>query len=81
MRARRHFQPSLDLLPLRLAPSGLGVMLSPMDPLAGAGSSSPTVIISPTDPLSGSPSGPSVADPTMIGPGSYTPPATTTISC
>jgi hypothetical protein len=81
MRARRRFQPSLDLLPMRLAPSGVGVVISPDDPLAGAGSQSPTVIISPMDPLSGSQSGPSVADPTTIGPGSYTPPPTTTISC
>jgi hypothetical protein len=81
MRARRQFQPSLDSLPMRLAPSGMGVKVSPMDPLAGAGRKSPTVILSPMDPLSGSRSGPSVADPTMIGPGSYTPPATRIMSC
>jgi hypothetical protein len=81
MRARRDFQPSLDLMPMRLAPSALGVLVSPMNPLSGAGSNSPTVIISPMNPLSGSQSGPSVADPTMIGPGSYTPPVTTTMPC
>lgn len=80
MRARRHFQPSLDSMPMRLAPSGLGVIVSPMNPLAGA-SSSPTAIICPMDPLSGPDSGPSVSDPTMIGPGSYTPTVTTTMPC
>ncbi len=81
MRAHRHFQPSLDSLPMRLAPSSVVAMVSPMDPLSGAGSDSPPAIISPMDPLSGCPSGPSVADPTMIGPGSYTPPGTTTMPC
>ena len=81
MRARRHFQPSFDSLTMRLAPSGVGAMVSPMDPVAGAGSNSTPVIISPMDPLSGSNSGPSVADPTTIGPGSYTPLVTTTMSC
>jgi len=81
MRARRSFHPYVDLMPMRLAPSGVGVMLSPMDPLAGAGSTSPTVIISPMDPLSGSRSGPSVSEPTSIGPGSYTPPVSTTVPC
>ncbi len=79
MRARRQFQPSVDVLPFRLAPSDLGVTISPMDPLSGA-SSSPT-LISPMDPLSGSGSGPSLSDPTMIGPGSYTTLSTTTLSC
>jgi hypothetical protein len=79
MRARRHFQPSLDSLPMRLAPSGVGVIVSPMNPLAG--SSSVPVITSPMDPLSGADSGSSDSDPTSIGPGSYTPPATTTIPC
>ena len=53
MRARRHFQPSLDSLPMRLAPSGVGAIVSPSNPLAGS-SSSPTAIISPNDPTSGS---------------------------
>ena len=80
MRARRHFQPSLDSLPMRLAPSNVGVMVSPMNPLAGS-SSSPTAIVSPMDPLSGPDSGPSVSDPTMAGPGSYTSPVTTIMPC
>jgi len=80
MRARRDFQPSLDLMPMRLAPSGVGVMVSPMDPVASP-SKSPTVIISPTDPVSGPDSGPSVTDPTTIGAGSYTTPTSTTLSC
>jgi hypothetical protein len=80
MRARRHFQPSLDSLPMRLAPSNVGVMVSPMDPVAGS-SSSPPVIISPMDPVSGPDTGPSVSDPRMIGPGSYTPPVTTIMPC
>ncbi len=80
MRARRRFQPNVDLMPMRLAPSGLAAVY-PMDPLAGAGSSSTPVMISPTNPLSGPQTGPSVADPTTIGPGSYTPPVTTTMPC
>jgi hypothetical protein len=79
MRARRHFQPSLDLLPMRLAPGSMGVMMSPMDPLSRAGTNSPTVILCPMDPLSGAQSGPSVSDPTMIGPGSYAPLTSTTL--
>jgi hypothetical protein len=81
MRARRHFLPSLDVLPTRLAPSGLAVMLSPLDSLSGAASTTHTSIVSPTDPLSGGSSGPSVAEPTSIDRGSYTPPVTTTMSC
>ena len=80
MRARRHFQPSLDSLPMRLAPSNMGVMVSPLDPLAGS-SSSPTAIVSPMDPVSGPVVAPrfpirqrSVQDP-------YTPPATTILPC
>ena len=80
MRARRRFQPNVDLMPLRLAPSG-GGGVCPMDSLAGAGSSGSPVLISPTYPLSGPQPGPSVSDPTTIGPGSYTPPVTTTLSC
>jgi hypothetical protein len=80
MRARRHFKPTLDFLPMRLAPSDLGVMVSPMGSLAGP-DTTPTVIISPMDPLSGPDSGPSVTDPTMIGPGSYTPTISTTMPC
>jgi hypothetical protein len=83
MRARRQFQPSLDLMPMRLAPSGVGVIVSPMDPLASP-DTSPTEIISPMDPLASPDSGPSVSDPTMIGPGSYTPlitTATTQMTC
>jgi len=80
MRARRRFQPSLDVLPMRLAPSGLGTMVSPTDPVAGS-PTSPAPIVSPTDPVSGPGSGPSVSDPTSIGPGSYSTPTTTTLSC
>jgi hypothetical protein len=81
MRARRHFQPSFDFMPMRLAPSGVGVVVSPMDPLAGAGSSSSTVVVSPMNPLSGSQGGSSVSDPTAIGPGSYTSTTSTTSPC
>jgi hypothetical protein len=83
MRARRQFQPSLDLMPMRLAPSGVGVIVSPMDPSADP-DSSPTVIISPMDPAAGPDGGAPVSDPTMIGPGSYTPlitTATTQMTC
>jgi len=80
MRARRRFQPSLDVLPMRLAPSDLGTMVSPTDPVSGP-DASPAPIISPTDPLSGPQGGPSVGNPTSIGPGSYTAPPTTTMSC
>lgn len=83
MRARRQFQPSLDLMPMRLAPSGVGVIVSPMDPSADPGTS-PTVIISPMDPAANPSGGPSVTDPTTIGPGSYTPlitTATTQLTC
>ena len=80
MRARRRFQPSLDSLPMRLAPSNVGMMVSPMNPLAG--SSSLPVLTSPMNPLSGPDTGPSGSDPTTIGPGgSYTPPVTTTMPC
>jgi hypothetical protein len=78
MRARRHFQPSLESLPVRLAPSTVGVMPSPMDPVAGS-SSSPPAIVSPMDPASGSDSAPSGSDSTTTGPGSFTPPVTTTM--
>ncbi len=81
MRARLQFQPSVNFMPVRLAPSSMGVMVSPMDPLSCAGTPSPTVFISPMDPLSGAQSGPSVSDPTAIGPGSYTAPTTTVQSC
>ena len=81
MRARRHFQPSLDSLPVRLAPSSVAAIVSPTGPLAGS-SSSPTATVSPADPASGSAGDPPVSDPTTISPaGSYTPPATTTMSC
>jgi len=80
MRARRHFQPSLDSLPMRLAPSNVGVMVSPMSPVAGS-SSSPPAIISPMNPASGPDSGPSDSDPTAISPGSYTPPPASTLPC
>ncbi len=82
MRARRHFQPSLESLPVRLAPSNMVAMVaivSPSDPLAGS-SGSPTATVSPADPASGSAGDPPVSDPTTIGPaGSFTPPATTTM--
>ncbi len=81
MVARRRFQPTVDLMPVRLAPSTMGVMVSPMDPLSCAGTSAPTVIISPMDPLSGAQSGPAVSDPTTICPGSYTAPTTTVQAC
>ncbi len=32
MRSRRQFQPTFDLMPSRIAPSGLGAIASPMDP-------------------------------------------------
>jgi len=51
MRARRRFQPSLDSMPMRLAPGCLA-MASPGSVLAGAAAPAPTV--SPTDALSGS---------------------------
>ena len=50
MRARRRFQPSLDSMPMRLAPSAL--VVSPSNYLAGAGTA--TVIVCPIDALSGS---------------------------
>jgi hypothetical protein len=81
MRARRRFQPSLDLMPMRLAPSAVGVAVSPMDPASGAGSSSGTVVVSPTNPASGSQGGSSVSNPTTIGPGSWTSSSTTTMTC
>ncbi len=81
MRARRRFQPSLDLMPMRLAPSSLGVVASPMNPAAGAGSSSNTVVVSPTNPAAGSQGGSSVSNPTTIGPGSWTSSSSSTLSC
>ncbi len=77
MRARRDFQPSLDLMPMRLAPSGLA-LVSPFSPVAGGGSSS-KVILSPEEPISGTDGG-TPSNPTP-GPGSYTPPVTTTMPC
>ena len=81
MRAHRHFQPSLESLPVRLAPSSVVTLVSPSDPLAGS-SVSPTATVCPADPASGSGNDPPVSDPTTIGPaGSFTPPVTTTLSC
>ena len=51
MRARRRFQPSLESLPVRLAPSSVAVA-SPVSCLAGAGK--PTAAVSPTDATAGS---------------------------
>jgi hypothetical protein len=80
MRARRRFQPSLDSLPVRLAPGSVAVV-GAMDPVAGS-SGSPTATVSPADPASGSASDPPASDPTTIGPaGSYTPPTPTILSC
>jgi len=54
MRARRHFQPSLDSLPMRLAPGAVSVIaiVTPLCPLAGAGT--PAATVSPNDTISGS---------------------------
>ena len=70
MRTQRQYQPSLESLDERIAPSQIGVIISPMNPLARP-DTSPTVIISPMDPLAKPSSGPSVTDPTMIGPGDF----------
>ncbi len=80
MRARRRFQPNVDLMPLRLAPSSAGVVY-PMDPVAGAGGNSSPPIISPMDPVSGPGSSPSVNNPPTAALGSFTPTVTTTVSC
>jgi len=80
MRARRRFQPNVDLMPLRLAPSGAGVVY-PMDPVAGPGGNPPPPIISPMDPVTGPTTGPSVNDPPTAPSGSFTPTVTTTVSC
>ena len=81
MRSRRQFQPTLDLMPSRIAPCDLGVS-TPMDPSFDPGDS-PTPISTPMDP-SFTPGSPSTTDPTDIGPGSYTPvivSPTTTMTC
>jgi hypothetical protein len=78
MRTRRHFQPSLDLLPMRLAPSGM--VVSPMSQLSGVSNSS-TATVSPMNNLSGAEDGASVSDPSLIGPGTFTAPSTTASLC
>ena len=76
MRARRHFQPSFDSLPMRFAPTGL--VTSAMNPLAGLGK--PQAITCPWDPASGHVSSPPASDPaTTSGAGSYSSPSTATI--
>ena len=76
MRARRHFQPSFDSLPMRLAPSGL--VTSAMNPLAGLGK--PPAILCPTDSVSGSVDDTSDSNSALGGPaGSFNSPSTATI--
>jgi hypothetical protein len=80
MRTRRQFQPTIDLMPLRLAPSSVGIPLSPMDPTVVPSTPSPT-LISPMDPTSTPTSDPSEPVP-PAGPGSYTPiPIAPTMLC
>jgi hypothetical protein len=37
MRTRRHFQPMLDSMPIRIAPSAVGVLSQVVAPISGAG--------------------------------------------
>ncbi|MGC8638464.1 MAG: hypothetical protein ACP5XB_01140 [Isosphaeraceae bacterium] len=81
MRMRRQFQPTIELMPLRLAPSTIGTAPNPMNPLIVPSTPCPT-LIDPMDPLSTPTFSPS--DPASpVGPGSYTPPssATPTMLC
>jgi hypothetical protein len=72
MRARRAFQPTVELMPLRLAPGDLGTMLHPMDPVSSIPSNNPP-FNNPMEPTS-SPSGPSSGDTSILDAGSSTPP-------
>lgn len=66
----RRFQPALETLPDRIAPSCLGVqtgpvLVSPMDPLAGGGSKPPVQVqVPPSNPV-----------------GSFPPTSTTVLPC
>ncbi|QEH34135.1 hypothetical protein OJF2_26700 [Aquisphaera giovannonii] len=74
MRTRRRFQPSLDTLPLRLAPSDTNVLLIPTDP-AAVPTSSGTYFVSPMDPGSSAIGVKATGPSTACGPGSFnTPP-------
>jgi len=75
MRARRHFQPSFELMPMRLAPSSL---ICPDNPLASGGKL-PPANLSPADTLSPPPS--SATPGSDPGAGSYTRPPTGPILC
>jgi len=71
MRARRAFQPTVELMPLRLAPGEAGIMHDPMDP----GSATPTpgpAFSSPIAPTS-MPSGPISGSAPILDAGSSAP--------
>ena len=74
MRTRRWFQPTLDSMPTRIAPSGLGLTVSPMDPTSAPTSTTPS-LVNPMDPTSSPGTNPGVTDPTIGGPGSYIQPS------
>ena len=82
MRARRHFQPSLDSLPMRLAPSP--AMASPItNTVAGLGSLPPAIHnpMNPAIPAPNSGSSDSDPAPTFSAVGDYTPPPVASVSC
>lgn len=75
MRTRKSFQPSIEIMPLRLAPSSSGVLPNPMNPLTDPGTTS-SPLINPMNPLT-DPGVPSSSCPSY-GSGSYTSPTATT---
>jgi len=58
MRARRVFQPTIELMPLRLAPSDTGIQINPMDPVSSTPTTGPAMM-NPMLPTSMPTSGPS----------------------
>jgi hypothetical protein len=72
MRARRHFQPMLDSMPCRIAPSAVGGLIHVAAHVAPVASHGGFSVADDTDPPDGGPS-----SPTIIAP--VTPP--TTLPC
>jgi len=73
MRARRAFQPTIELMPLRLAPSDTGVQVNPIDPISAMPTRSPA-FLDPMAPTSMPPIGPSSGIAPILDAGSSNPP-------
>ncbi len=80
MRTRRQFQPMLDWMPSRIAPSSMAVAVDPMDSTTSPTDTTPT-LVSPMDPTTDPGTGTSVTSPTIGGSGSFVQPINTTSLC